>query len=179
MSVISASASIPIGEGAIATEVADLTVLPLAAPGEGKGRLIHPTLGTFDYYYKPDEWTELYGDLIAPPKIATSAALLGSVTTVWPGDIRDLQPEERWTTGVASKIDQFAMFVAMWTTPPGPTVEPVQWWPSYQTNLGYKVLILDVSVAGKGLTFDFLTRKDFLRGEVIIKFQILGRVDED
>lgn len=177
MTTLTASNSFPIGDGAIAVESVQLTVLPVAAPGQGPGRLVHPTLGTYDYPYPPDEWEGFEQDLIVPPVWANAKTLAGAANTLWPGHIRDLEVEERWTGagGTAMPLHMLRMLVSFWTQPPDPASGFVQWWPSYVTTLGFKVAILEVGSGGRGVTLDYISKQGWVSGAVALRMRMIDR----
>ncbi len=174
MTTISNSAIIPIAPASTEVESAGLTVLPLAAPGEGRGRIIHPVLGTYDYPYAPDEWMGIDGDVIVPPVWAHAMTLGGGADTLWDGDLRDVEVEERWISEVMP-IEHLRMLLAIWTQPPNPDSGVVEWWPQYTTTLGYQVAVIEVTAGGRGVTLDYVTRQDYVRGPVAIRMRIIDR----
>src|SRR5579862_3243807 len=100
MPTLTSSSTLAIGSGSAVVESVAIPILPgIVAPG-GKGRLIHPTLGTLDYDYAPDEWVNLAHDVIVPPVWATTKTLSGASNALWPGDIRDVEVQEIWNQGL-------------------------------------------------------------------------------
>jgi hypothetical protein len=162
-------------------------VLPAFPSGSGPGRLVHPTLGTYDYLQPPDEWVNLTGDVIIPPTWSDSLTLTGDSNSLWAGNIRDVTVEERWLAagGLAMYTAQLAMFLSMFQTPVDPATGAVLWYPNYATTLGYKVAILDCSVAGSGggggrsvsggVSLDVFSKGGFVTGAVSLTMKILGR----
>jgi hypothetical protein len=67
MTILTSSATIAVGDGAAAVDSVQLTVLPAVGAPNGRGRLVHPSLGTYDYVRGPDEWTNIDGDAIIAP----------------------------------------------------------------------------------------------------------------
>lgn len=139
----------------------ELITLPLevwpAYPAEsGHGRIIHPTLGAFDYETKPDEWVNIDADAIITPVWASTRTLTSSANVLWQGNIRDVVVEERWKAlgGLAMPITQLRMLLAIWTTPVDPDVGYVHWYPNYITSVGFKILPVMLTSGGQGVTFD-------------------------
>jgi hypothetical protein len=132
------------------TSLADL-VLPSAAYPTGEGRIVHPTLGTFDYLYAPDEWSNLDGDVLVFPVWAVTKSLQGSSSAMWPGSLRDVTVEERWTAlgGLSMPMAQLRTLLACAMNPVDPAVATMQLFPNYTTDIGYNVLLLDI-VFGSG-----------------------------
>jgi hypothetical protein len=151
MSTLSSSSTFTIGAGSVVTETVPIPILPLISPGTGLGRLIHPTLGTLDYDYSPDEWVNLDQDVIIAPTWSTQKTLQGAINTLWQGDIRDVIVEEHWINDPNVSATWLRHVLAFWQNPPDPvTGTPVQWWPNYATTLGFQVIMINVCV-GSGL----------------------------
>ncbi|MCB1865177.1 MAG: hypothetical protein KDG50_07075 [Chromatiales bacterium] len=177
MTTLTSSATLAIGDAPTAVESVQINVIPVAAPGTGKGRLVHPTLGTYDYHYKPDAWRNFDGDIVVPPVWGSAQTLTSATNAVWPGSIRDVTVEELWTGegGISMRTEQLRMFLAMWATPVDPADGAIEWYPSYTSSLGFKVAIVEV-ISGQQVTFDDLARaKDRLRYPVTLKMRILDR----
>ena len=146
------------GVAAAAEEILTLPieVLPAYPTPSGKGRLMHPTLGAFDYEVKPDEWVNIDAEAIVPPVWASSRTLTGASNVLWNGNIRDVVVEERWKAfgGLSMPVTQLRMLLAVWTTPMDPDVGYVLWHPNYVTGVTFKVLPVNLQVGGSGITFD-------------------------
>ena len=145
----------------VAAAAEELVTLPIevfpAFPTEsGRGRIIHPTLGAFDYEIKPDEWVNIDADAIIAPIWASSRTLTSAANVLWQGHLRDVVVEERWKAlgGLSMPITQLRMLLAVWTTPIDPDVGYVHWFPNYITPLAFKVLPVMLSAGGQGLAFD-------------------------
>jgi hypothetical protein len=186
MPTLTSSSTFTIGSGSVIVETVAIPILPLVSPGTGFGRLIHPTLGTLDYDYSPDEWVNLDQDVIIPPTWATQKTLQGAINTLWQGDIRDVLVEERWINDPNVTATFLRMLLAFWQTPPDPvTGTPVQWWPNYATTLGFNVIILGVPV-GSGLSHvrerddgqvlnHYANDDNWITEPVTISMRVLGR----
>jgi hypothetical protein len=169
--------------GAASPSVQETVIVVIAAPSTnqpGKGRLIHPEFGVLDYSYAPNKWRDIDGDLIVGPVYASSKTLQGSANTIWAGDIRDAAPFERWTSeagGIIMPIGMLRSLIQFYTTPPlDPTSSWITWYPSYTTELGYRVLMTSLTVGGDGITLDAIaSRRGWVRDEVVITYKVVGR----
>lgn len=133
-----------------------LEVFPSFPVPSGKGRIIHPILGPFDYETKPDEWVNIDADPIIPPMWASTRTLTSAANVLWQGNLRDVVVEERWKSlgGLAMPATQFRMLLAIWTMPVDPDVGYVQWFPTYITSVGFKVLPINLTAGGQGIAVD-------------------------
>jgi hypothetical protein len=133
-----------------------INVKPAVYLTRGQGRIVHPILGSFDYEAKPDEWVNLDQDIIIPPMWASSRGLTSTANALWQGLLKDVMVEERWKSlgGLAMPITQLRMLIAIWTMPLDPDVGYVQWRPNYVTDKAWKVLPVNLTVGGQGMTFD-------------------------
>lgn len=175
MATLTSSATLTVAAGETVVETAEVTVLPIAGEGEGTGRLVHPTLGSFDYEDAPDRWTSVRGDVVVPPVWAFATALSGAAATLWPGSIEDVVVEETWVDSYAMDSDQLDMLALLFQTPVDPADGYLEWWPSYTTDLGFRVAFLDLQVGGQGLSFTHLLGDGIVEGPVVARFRILGR----
>jgi hypothetical protein len=191
MTTLTSSATLTVSPGATVTVSASTIVAPALGYGAGgTGRLIHPTLGTYDYDVTPNEWVNLMGDVIIPPIRSNNLTLSGATNALWAGTIRDVLCEEHWTVtrgDFSMRTAQLAMLLAMFQTPPDPTTSWVLWYPNYATNLGYKVLLesltvqgLGTSSAGKsmgGIALDIwsISQEPVVTGAVALGLRIIGR----
>ena len=182
MPTLSSSTTVTIGAGSPAIEEISITSLPLPVgpPPTGKGRLIHPTLGTYDYEHTPSSWDNIDADIIVPPTWASAKTLVGSANTLWIGNIRDVTCYERWdaeTGDLRMRMTMLRMLLSFYQAPPDPASAQVQWFPNYTSNLGFKVALTSLTVGGQGVTLDTLaTRQDWARRDVVLALTILGRV---
>ena len=174
--MITSSATFTVVAGDVVTETAEAVVLPIAGVGEGRGRLVHPTLGTFDYAFAPDRWTNLRGDVVVPPIWAMAATLSGASSTLWPGSIQDVVIEESWTDGYAMDSDQLDILLAIFQAPPDPADGYVELWPSYTSDLGFYVAFIGLEVGGQNLTLTPMVRVGVVEGPVTARFRVIGRV---
>lgn len=179
MPTLTNSATLAIGAAVPAVEEVSITVIPVASVVSGKGRLVHPTLGTLDYTYAPNNWTNIDGDVIPFPTWAGSKTLQGSSNTLWRGDIRDVTVVERWTRdsgGIIMPIAMLRTLLLFFQNPPDPASAWVLWYPTYTTDLSYKVLLTDLQVGGNGITLNAIaTKKDWATEEVSLSLKIVAR----
>lgn len=175
MPTLTASASFTIGAGASTVESTTVTILPALAGGTGRGRLIHPTLGTYDYEHQPDHWTNIDSDLIVAPIWSGEKTLLGASNTLMTGHIRDVTVTEKWTFAV--KISHVRSLLMFWQNPPDPDNGFVQWWPSYTSTNGFKVAMVALEIGGEEVTLDWFSRQHSVVSEgVVLKMRIIDRV---
>lgn len=178
MPTLSSSATFTIGAASPAVETLDIPILPAVGSTTGRGRLIHPTLGTLDFAQGPDEWSGLDTDVLTPPVWASTKTLSGAANTLWRGTLRDGLCVERWTgeDGLSMPLAQLRVLLAFWQNPPDPASGAVQWWPNYATALGFKVAITAIKVGnGDGITLDYISRQGWVQGPVAVTYKILGR----
>lgn len=164
-----------------------LHVYPALTPPDGYGRIVHPTLGAFDYEVKPDEWVNIDAEAIIQPIWASARTVTSTINTLWSGVLKDVVVEERWTApgGIAMPVTQFRMLMTIWTNPIDPDVSYVQWHPNYITGVVYKVLPLSLTVGGQGIALDDVTNyKDWdtgapigwVTGQVVFQMKIVEAV---
>jgi hypothetical protein len=182
VTTLTATSTFLISEGDTVSESAEVVVLPVAGAGQGTGRLVHPTLGTFDYGHAPDRWRNLRGDVVVPPVWASTTTLGGVSNALWPGSVQDVVVEEEWNAGELSlEVEDLDVLNAFWTTPPDPTLGMpngyVQWWPSYATDLGFYVALLTVRCGeGDGQTFDPLVDQGWVMGPLLLTMRVVARI---
>jgi hypothetical protein len=175
MTTLTASTTFSIGASSTVVESVQTTVLPVIAGGTGRGRLVHPTLGTYDYAQMPDEWVNVDGDVLIAPIWSSARTLDGDANTLWQGDIRDVQVEERWTYAVSAA--HMRAIVAMWQNPPDPDDGYVSWYPNYTNGNGYNVILENVSVGGEGVKLNYVTKRyDFVIDDMVVRLRIVGRL---
>ena len=175
MTTLTSSTTFTIGAGTTVVESASVTILPAVGAGEGRGRLVHPTLGTYDYAFMPDEWLNVDGDVIIPPIWATSKTLEGAANTLWQGHIRDVEVEEHWTFAV--EIEHLRSILSFWQNPPDPADGYVEWWPNYANANGYKVLLLNVTVGGDAVKLNWISRRHtFVIEDMALRMRLVDRV---
>lgn len=175
MSTLTASTSFTVGASSTVVESVSVTILPAIAAGVGRGRLVHPTLGTYDYAQMPDQWTNVDGDIIISPIWASSKTLDGAANTLWQGNVRDVEVRESWTFAVS--IAQLRSILAMWQSPPDPDVGYVAWYPNYTNGLGFQVLMLEVTVGGQGVTLNYISRlHSFVIDDMALRMRIVARL---
>lgn len=176
MAVLTNSTTFTIAVNSTLAADTTLEVLPVAVSGEGRGRLIHPTLGTFDYPYMPKQWTNMDGNAIIFPDWQTSKTLGSGMGALWPGNIRDVVCKETWVPdgGLSMPMSMLRVLIAMLQNPPDPTSDYVQWWPSYVTTLGFDVIIKNLTVDGQDITFTDVTLQGWAAGQVEITYRLVA-----
>jgi hypothetical protein len=182
MTVLTSSATLTVSAGSTVTVSASTIIAPALGYGAGgNGRLIHPTLGTYDYQLAPTEWVNLIGDVIISPIWSNNLTLSGATNALWAGNIKDVLAEEHWNAdgGLALPTAQLAMLLAMFQSPPDPATAWVLWYPNYATALGYKVLLEDLTVqgaSGRGkVSLDSFSLAGNVSGAVALSLRIIGR----
>jgi hypothetical protein len=151
---LTSTATFTIADASAAVAETTVQVLPAAPFPSGSGRLVHPTLGAYDYEVKPDEWVNIDGGLVVPPVWASTKTMGGAVNALWPGYLRDVLTEERWKSlgGLSMPIGQLRMLIMIWSTPVDPATGYVEWYPNYISPLGFKVIPINLGAAG--IVFD-------------------------
>lgn len=179
MATLSNYADITITEGVSVMESVSVYILPLSAVGVGTGKMIHPTLGTLNYPYAPDKWTNIDTDLIVPPVWASTQTLNGGASTLWAGNIKDTVVTESWTGegGLTLPVVFVRALLSFWMNPPAPETAYIQWYPSYTNELGYNIMITNVTCGGKEVTMDYITRKGWLTGGLEVTIKVASRVE--
>lgn len=182
MPTLNNSATLAFGPGSPAVEDVTVTVLALPITGAptGRGRLVHPTLGTLDYDYAPTNWTNIDGDVLSSPVWASSKTLQGAATTLWRGDLRDVTCIEHWDQDAGElrmPIGMLRSLIAFYSNPPDPASAYVAWHPTYTTDLVFQVALVNLTVGGQGITLDSIaTRRNWARRDVELTLKVLGRV---
>jgi hypothetical protein len=165
--------------------VAPDEVFPTFPVETGKGRLVHPSLGMYEYEVKPDEWVNIDADAIVPPVWASSRTLTGAANVLWPGNLRDVVVEERWKGegGISMPIEQLRMLLSFWTTQPDPEEAYVEWYPTYITRVSFKVLLIGLTAGGQNIVLDDVVNYRDLRGPdgwvtapVVLQLRLVGRL---
>ncbi len=179
MSTLTSTSTLTIADAAVAVESISLTVLPVPSSGGGRGRLIHPSLGTYDYPMPPDRVVNMRGAAIIAPIWASTKTLLGAANTLFAGDVRDVIAKENWTQslvyGGTAHID---MLLAMWMNAPDPSVATVQWYPNYVTTLGYNVALLDCKLGDESITtYVGLHNAGHERGPLVLTMRLLSLIE--
>lgn len=156
MAELTSSGTFTIADAAEAVEEITITVLPSAPLEMGRGRLIHPLLGAYDYEHKPDEWVNIDADAIIAPLWSSQRTIGGAANTLWDGYLKDVVVEERWKPlgGLSMPATQLRMLLMLWGTPVDPAVDYVRWYPNYISPLGFKVLLVNLQVGGSGVVSD-------------------------
>lgn len=172
----SSSSTLTIVDSTPISESTGLTVLPLATTAPALGRLVHPTLGTLDYPYAPDEWVGVDTDIIIPPTWAYTPTLGGGANTLWAGSIKDVVCKERWTSDVSMPIPFLRTLLNFAMNPPAPEDGYVQWLPQYTNPHTYNVILQMPTSGGSELVLDFLSRQGWLAGVLELQLRVVNKV---
>lgn len=176
MTILTSQTTFTVGEASTETVAASVTILPVPGVGTGRGRLVHPTLGAYDYPHVPDEWSNMDGDAIIAPIWGSAKTLNGAANTLFAGALRDVVVEERWNGELSLSLAMLRMLASFWMSPPDPAVDYVEWYPSYTNALGFKVIILEIDVNGQGFNLDYISRQGWVPNSVVLRMRIAGRV---
>jgi hypothetical protein len=175
MTTLTASTTFSVGASSTVVETVTTTILAAVAAGSGRGRLVHPTLGTYDYSHMPDQWVNVDSDVIIAPIWANARTLDGAANTLWQGSIRDVEVEERWTFAVP--VAHLRTILSYWQNPPDPDDGYVSWYPNYANGNGYQVLMLNVSVGGEGVMLNWVSRRhSFVIEDMALRMRIVARL---
>jgi hypothetical protein len=175
MTTLTNSSTFSIGAGTTTVESVSFPILPAISSTQGRGRLIHPTLGTYDYSHQPDKWKGIDGDLLVAPIWSYSKTLLGGANTLMTGHIRDVLCTEQWTFAIP--IAHLRSLILFWMNPPDPDDGFVQWCPNYTSENGFYVAIVGLEVGEEEITLDWISqRHDLVISGVKISFRIIDRV---
>lgn len=175
---ITASSTFTVASGSALSASVSSSVLAAVTSPSGRGRLVHPQLGTYDYANTPDEVEGIDATGLVRPLWIHSVTVGGGVDALWPGHIRDVTVVERWRNGdVGSTL---ALFRALWqmfsTTPTDPVGTWVVWSPNYLSAVQYRVLLVDVR-AGGGQVLDLrLLRKGYAPQPVELQMRLVSAV---
>lgn len=147
---LSASATLTVADQAPTTAAATAVVqAPVGYGTGGRGRLVHPTLGAYDYVNTPDEIENVDGDIIIPPIWAHAQTIGGAVDALWSGYPRDVKVTERWAQGdVGCPIEHLRQLYQFFANPPPLTGTPVIWTPNYINAKSYNVALVDLRSGG-------------------------------
>ena len=175
MATLTNSTAFTIAASSTVTADTTVEVVSPATAGEGRGRLIHPTLGTFDYPYQPEQWTNIDGSAIIAPTWQTTKTLGSGQATLWAGDLRDVEASETWTApgGLSMPMTMLRMLLAMYQNPPDPTTDYLQWWPTYTTTVGYDVVMKSLTVGNQQITLTDTSLQGWCDLPVTIVYQLV------
>lgn len=185
MTTITTITSGIVGDANTVTATTTLTILPAAGGSVGgRGRLVHPSLGTFDYAYQPDEWTNMDGDALILPVWSTTKTLRGAANTVFQGNLRDVIIEEHWNQPLSMPMAMLRTLLSFYMNPPDPSVAYIKWYPNYTNANGYNVVMLGL-VCGQGasgdtnpsgVTLDVVSQQGWATKPVSLKMRIAGKL---
>ena len=148
------------------TESANVTATVMPAVGYGSGglgRLVHPTLGTYDYEWKPDQRVNLHGDVVYAPDWVHSKTVGGGALSVGSGKVGDPIVVERWNhgEGIVPLALVEALLLFLQNPPDIDAGSYVTWSPNYATSRTWNVAIVGLRVGGQEVTIDtWLSEQD-------------------
>lgn len=124
--------------------------------GLGRGQIIHPTLGTYDYVNTPDETVNVDGNVMFGPQWAHTQTLTSGIDAFWSGNIRDAVVIERWIHGDSGPpIALLRALYSFFANPPeDPAANPVIWNPNYANTRSFEVAIVAVRSGGQEYRLD-------------------------
>lgn len=158
---------------------ASVVVQPPVTVGTGHGgRLVHPTLGTYDYSTSPDELVNIDGGPLYGPIWSHSATLGGGVDTVWEGSLRDTRVLERWGTigDVGGPIALARMLWQFYANPPTPP-SYVIWAPTYATASTWNVAIVGVRVGAESYTLNqVLLARGYVPAPIELEMRVISAI---
>ncbi len=181
MGTLISSSTFAVADQAPLSVSTQATILGAVGAGTGgTGRLVHPTLGVYDYELAPNEIEGLDGDVLYGPTWSRATTLGGAADTFWSGFQRDAVVVERWGAGLlVGPIVPLALFRTLWgmyaNPPPDAVATPVTWSPNYASAKSFRVALADVRVGGRRVTLDVYARSvGYVRGPVELELRILG-----
>lgn len=149
---------------------------PVGVGTGGRGRLVHPTLGVYDYANTPTETVNVDGDVCFGPIWSHEQTIGGGVDTQWPGYMRDVVVVERWAQGdVGSLLSHLRQLWAFFANPPASGAY-VLWSPNYANANTYRVAIVAVTAGGEEYKIDrwLADKRGYTPSPVEIKMRVLG-----
>lgn len=154
------------------------TIGPPVGVGTGFGRLVHPILGTLDYYKQPDHVSNMDGDAIYGPIWTHSNTLGGGVDAVWNGFIGDVICTEMWSDKALVFLPHVQLLAYFWMNPPDPsTGSYVLWYPNYRNGHCFQVAMIDLKVGGKEYTYDtILAYQNYVEVPLELQLRLIGKV---
>lgn len=181
MTTLTASTTVTIQAASPVSESVQLAVIPALSSGVlGKGRLVHPSLGTLDYFLEPHQWTNIDGDVLIPPIWSSAKTLSSTANTLWPGALRDVVCVESWIPekGLSMPLSMLRTMAAFYLNPPDLAAgQYVEWYPNYTSELGFKVIIEDLKVDGETMKMSPLVKgAELVEFEVKLSLRIAERV---
>ncbi len=174
---LTATATFTVADQASVSESITTIVQPPVGVGTGgRGRLVHPVLGTYDYVNSPDETVNIDGDVCIAALWSRAQSIGGQVDTLWPSYLRDGNVIERWIqTDVGAPIAHLRMLWQLFTNPPAAGGTQVIWAPNYATNRTYYVILAGVTAGGEEYKLNrYLAKKGYAPNPVELRMRIIG-----
>lgn len=180
MTTLTGSTTFTIADTTTATETATVIVVPAPTAGNGKGRLVHPTYGAYDYTMAPDSWVNVDTDAVAAPIWESALTLTGGVNTLWYGILQGTRVKEYWPASenrASMPMEMIRQLLLFYANPPANPENYVQWWPNYATSQGFQVVLLGLEVGGEEITFGQFGRLwEYCNQPVALKMTIVARI---
>jgi hypothetical protein len=150
---LTASATITVSYGSVASATVTETVQPPAGVGTGaRGRLVHPTLYPDGYDYPTTPTSTINVESVASPAPTWlhSPTLSGVAATKWDGAVAGTRVIERWAEGdVGSILTHLGALWTIFASPPATDENPVIWTPNYAILASYYVQVVAVRSNGE------------------------------
>lgn len=154
---LSSNTSVSVADRTTASSDLTDTLLPPVGVGTGgRGRLVHPTLGTYDYANTPDETVNVEVVASMPPLWLHSQTISGAVETRWLGVLQGMRVVERWLNGdVGALLTHLNQLWTFYANPPNPDAASyVTWAPNYAHSAVYNVVIVGLRCGGTEYTLN-------------------------
>jgi len=177
---ISANASFSVSDSStVSTSVTETVLAPVSyALGSGRGKLIHPTLGTYLYTNKPTHRVNFDGAPIILPDWLHGKTIGGGTDTLWTGNIRDVVVTERWAFpgAEATLIAHLRYLYTFYANPPDPSAASyVLWYPDDVTSVSYNVAMVGLRAGGNQYTVDmFLSGKGYVATPIELDLRLIS-----
>lgn len=173
---ITNTASYSVADQATASASASVVVQPAAVVGTARGRLIHPTLGTYDYLNTPTDTVNVDAGVLYGPIWTHTPTLGGAVDAVWAAKLKDARVVERWANGdTGGPIAHLRALWSFYANPPDPASAWVLWYPNYCTAQGYKVAMVAVRAGGSDVTLNRrMLGQGYSTGAVELELRVIG-----
>jgi hypothetical protein len=180
---LTSSASYTVADSGVDSAQVVITVQPSGAFGTafGRGRLVHPTIGIYDYINTPDETVNIDGNLLFGSRWIHAETLTAGADTLWGGNLQDVRVIERWLQfDVGAPIAHLRALYNMFANAPNPNdpnpnLRYVLWYPSYANTSHWRVALSGIRSGGQELTLNRrLLSYGYAPTPVELELRILG-----
>jgi len=163
-------------------ETADLILLPENTGTEASRELHYPSdiFPPIIYESFPDKYENFDTiPLTARPLYQTEMTIEDSLTSKWPGYLKDRPVKETWSgRDKVSRMSAY-FFRRLWEyfiNPP--TTGYIEWYPKDRTTKGYYVVIEGLQVGGSDtVIFDYYAmHSGYIPAEVVLTMRIMGEI---